>query len=172
MTFDNWATFHCKYYYYHLDYGHLTYSSVQCFPFIDLFVAPGTISKLTAPNRSSKRIILGWINCALHISKLKCCAGAFTLMYFWKEPTVSRKTLMSFSFRFSCNDWLSSVWAHYFDRSRYRGNHYISRYNSASCWQRMNLQVCGNTGVRLQTKSFRTVLRRCLSFDPCIIIIS
>ncbi len=35
--------------------------------------------------------------------------------------------------------------ARLFDYSRYRGNRYISRYNSASCWQRMNLhlQVCG-----------------------------
>ncbi len=38
------------YYCHHLDYGHLTYSSVQWFPFIDLFVAPITISKLTATN--------------------------------------------------------------------------------------------------------------------------
>ncbi len=57
LTFDNRMAFHCKYEYcfciiiiiiiiiicYPLDYGHLTYSSVQCFPFIYLFVAPITI---------------------------------------------------------------------------------------------------------------------------------
>ncbi len=34
----------------------------QCFPFIYLFVAPATISKLTATNRFSKRLWLRWIN--------------------------------------------------------------------------------------------------------------
>ncbi len=49
LTFDNRVVFHCKLvFYYRLDYGHLTYSSVQFFLFIDLFVVPVTISKLTA----------------------------------------------------------------------------------------------------------------------------
>ncbi len=44
----NRVVFHCKLVFYRLDYGHLTYSSVQFFLFIDLFVVPVTISKLTA----------------------------------------------------------------------------------------------------------------------------
>ncbi len=112
-----------------LDYGHLTYSSVQC-----SLCRPVTLSKLTTTNRFSKKP-LHWINWALHISKIKCSAGVFIWMYLWKEPTIFRKALMSFSFH------------------RYRGNRFISCSNSASCWQRINLhlQSVGNTGVRQQT---------------------
>ncbi len=58
---------------YHLDYGQLTVSSVS--HTLSYLLRPVTISKLTTTNRFSKRLILGWLNRALHVSKLKCSAG-------------------------------------------------------------------------------------------------
>ncbi len=82
-AYDVWhnrATFHCYIigvflfnFCYHLDYGHLTVSSVSHTS--SYLLRPVTISKLTTTNRFSKRLILGWINRALHVSKLKCSAG-------------------------------------------------------------------------------------------------
>ncbi len=134
------------YYYYHLDYGHLTYSSVQCFPFINLFVAPIKISKLTATNRFSKRIIHGWINCELHVSKLKCKIKNVFLheCIFEKYWASSKKLRCHFHFVFPAMP----------DKVAFERITLITAVtekplyfplNSASCWHRINLhlQVCG-----------------------------
>ncbi len=83
---------------YHLDYGHLTVSSVS--HTLSYLLRPVTISKLTTTNRFSKRLILGWINRALHVSKLKCSAGVLYECIIEKNRPSSEKHPCHFHFVF------------------------------------------------------------------------
>ncbi len=74
---------------------------------------------------------LGW---ALHVSKSKPSAGVFISLYFWWKPTVSENFGCHFNFILHI---MSDKAA--FVRGALFWNLELSRSNSASCWQIINL---------------------------------
>ncbi len=66
---------------------------LQRFPYIDLFVAPATISKLTATNRFSKRLWLRWISTSTARFKIETRCECFYITVFLKETDCLQKIL-------------------------------------------------------------------------------
>ncbi len=83
---------------------------------------------------------------ALHVSKSKPGAGVFVSLYFWWNPTVFRKFGCHFHFILHVmSDKEAFVSGALFCVQRYRGNLALSRSNSASRWQKINLHIYAAT---------------------------
>ncbi len=115
---------------------------LQCFPYIDLFVAPATISKLTATNRFFQKALTS-LNKHKHCTFQNRNPVRVSLYHCISEGNRLSSENFGCYFNFILHvmsDKAAFVSGALICVQRYRGNLALS--NSASCWQRINLHIC------------------------------